>query len=128
MALVNFHSLKEEKGKQFYFISKPQKKITEGLGHTYDPQTTGIWVWARKHPRNPQLTILFFDTEGCDSPHIPPAYDWSLNAIALVLSNYFIYQSKGDITNSSSERSFFLIQYKKKKVNLKNKKKGCHLF
>lgn len=40
-----------------------------GLGHFMDPQTTGLWIWSRPHPRNPDLDVILMDTEGLDSPH-----------------------------------------------------------
>ena len=48
----------------------------------------------RPHPRNPDLTVLLLDTEGLDSPHVPPFYNWCLSAVALLISDYFVYQSK----------------------------------
>lgn len=75
-----------------------------GLGHYMDAQTTGFWVWARKHPRNEDLTVILMDTEGLDTPHIPQWYNWALAALALLVSSFFIYQSKGSIDSSATDR------------------------
>jgi len=44
------------------------------------------------------------DTEGLDSPHIPQWYNWTLAALAVLVSSYFIYQSKGSIDSSATDR------------------------
>uniref|UniRef100_A0A6B2KW57 GB1/RHD3-type G domain-containing protein n=1 Tax=Arcella intermedia TaxID=1963864 RepID=A0A6B2KW57_9EUKA len=81
-----------------------------GLGHYLDPQTTGFWIWARKHPRNEDITIVLMDTEGLDSPHIPQWYNWTLAALAVLVSSYFIYQSKGSIDSSATDRLAVILQ------------------
>ena len=30
-----------------------------GLGHTLDAQTAGIWIWLRRHPKDPELVVCF---------------------------------------------------------------------
>eukprot|EP00736_Rhodelphis_marinus_P005367 Rmarinus@m.9770 len=74
------------------------------LGHYLDPQTTGLWFKIREHPRNPDLTVLLVDTEGLDSPHVPQWYNWCLSAVTLLISTYFMYQSKGSIDASAIDR------------------------
>ena len=32
-----------------------RKTFGFGLGHTMDAQTTGIWIWLRRHPRDEDL-------------------------------------------------------------------------
>jgi hypothetical protein len=75
-----------------------------------DPQTTGLWVWDRKHPRNPDLTILLVDSEGLDAPHVPAHYNWTLSAIALLISSYFIYQTTGQIDSHTTERLSVILK------------------
>jgi hypothetical protein len=70
----------------------------------------GLWVWSRGHPRNPDLTVLLQDSEGLDSPGIPQHYNWTLAAVALLVSSYFIYQSKGAIDSHSSGRLGVILQ------------------
>jgi len=81
-----------------------------GVGHAMDPQTTGLWVWDRKHPRNPDLTILLVDSEGLDAPHVPAHYNWTLSAIALLISSYFIYQTTGQIDSHTTERLSVILK------------------
>jgi hypothetical protein len=72
-----------------------------GLGHTMDAQTTGIWIWLRRHPRDEDLVVCFADTEGLDTPHISQSYNWMLSSLALLISNVFLYQSKNSIDSRS---------------------------
>jgi hypothetical protein len=81
-----------------------------GVGHFLDAQTMGLWVWSRAHPRNPDVTVLLQDSEGLDSPGIPQHYNWTLAAVALLVSSYFIYQSKGAIDSHSSGRLGVILQ------------------
>eukprot|EP01118_Nematostelium_gracile_P001306 TRINITY_DN11346_c0_g1_i1.p1 TRINITY_DN11346_c0_g1~~TRINITY_DN11346_c0_g1_i1.p1 ORF type:complete len:538 (-),score=148.97 TRINITY_DN11346_c0_g1_i1:39-1652(-) len=69
-----------------------------------DPQTTGLWIWAKFHPRDPENVVIMMDTEGLDSPHIPQWYNWTLSALAILISSYFIYQTKGSIDSNSVDR------------------------
>ena len=43
-----------------------------GLGHTMDAQTTGIWIWLRRHPRDEDLVRalernMFFESRCLES-------------------------------------------------------------
>ena len=75
-----------------------------GLGHTLDAQTAGIWVWMRKHPKDPSVCVCFADTEGLDTPHIQQSYNWMLSSLTLLISSVFLYQSKSTIDSSATER------------------------
>ena len=46
---------------------------------------------------NPDLTLLLLDTEGLDAPHVQQSYNWALSAMALLISDVFIYQTRGMI-------------------------------
>lgn len=35
-----------------------------GLGHSLDAQTTGLWIWLRRHPKDPSIVVALMDTEG----------------------------------------------------------------
>ena len=75
-----------------------------GLGHSLDAQTTGIWIWLRRHPENPEMVVCFADTEGLDTPHVPQSYNWMLSSLALLISNVFLFQSKNSIDASATDR------------------------
>lgn len=74
------------------------------VGHYMDPQTTGIWIRVRPHPRNKDITVLLLDTEGLDSPHVRQDYNWILSAFVLLISNAFVYQTKGSIDANAIDR------------------------
>mmetsp|Transcript_10745 Transcript_10745/g.20169 ORF Transcript_10745/g.20169 Transcript_10745/m.20169 type:complete len:818 (+) Transcript_10745:182-2635(+) len=73
-------------------------------GHNMDPETTGLWVKAKPHPRLNDVTLVFIDSEGLDSPHIPQFYNWALSALTLLISDVFLYQSRGSIDARNVDR------------------------
>jgi len=75
-----------------------------GLGHYMDAQTTGLWIWTRPHPRDQDVTLILMDTQGLDTPHIPQSYNWMLSALALLISSFFIYQTKVSIDSNAVDR------------------------
>ncbi|KAJ1472540.1 guanylate-binding protein [Baffinella frigidus] len=80
-----------------------------GLGHSLDAQTTGLWIWLRRHPKDPSIVVALMDTEGLalrplDTPHISQSYNWTLSSLALLISNVFMYQTKSSIDSSATER------------------------
>eukprot|EP00928_Gymnodinium_smaydae_P033435 TRINITY_DN23955_c0_g2_i2.p1 TRINITY_DN23955_c0_g2~~TRINITY_DN23955_c0_g2_i2.p1 ORF type:complete len:1015 (+),score=152.55 TRINITY_DN23955_c0_g2_i2:96-3140(+) len=79
-------------------------------GHFMDPQTYGVWVWPRPHPRRPGHTILLVDSEGLDSPQVPQHYNWLVSAVTLMMSDVFMYQTKGSIEQSSAERLDMILK------------------
>jgi Guanylate-binding protein, N-terminal domain/Guanylate-binding protein, C-terminal domain len=81
-----------------------------GLGHSYEAHTTGVWCWARPHPRKPNTVLLLCDTEGLDSPHVPPSYNWTLSALALLMSTLFVYQTHSQIDAAAVDRLGVILQ------------------
>ena len=81
-----------------------------GLGHYMDPQTYGLWMWVRPHPRKPDQNVLYIDTEGLDAPLVSPFYNWSLSALTLLISDLYVYQSKGCIDSSSVDRLAMILR------------------
>eukprot|EP00656_Telonema_subtile_P012164 TRINITY_DN16107_c0_g1_i6.p1 TRINITY_DN16107_c0_g1~~TRINITY_DN16107_c0_g1_i6.p1 ORF type:complete len:838 (-),score=235.25 TRINITY_DN16107_c0_g1_i6:424-2937(-) len=75
-----------------------------GVGHTMAPHTMGVWARVRQHPRNPAVSMLLLDTEGLDAPHVHQSYNWALSAVALLVSNVFVYQSVVSIDKAAIER------------------------
>jgi hypothetical protein len=70
-SLLLYSSTGNQRGGKSTLLNLMHSRQTSGfgLGHSYDAQTTGFWVWARKHPRNEELTVILMDTEGLDTPH-----------------------------------------------------------
>lgn len=80
------------------------------VAHYMDPQTHGIWVWPKPHPRRAGVTVLLVDSEGLDSPHTPHHYNWLVSAITLLMSDVYMYQTKGSIEQSSAERLDMILK------------------
>lgn len=56
-----------------------------GLGHYMDPKTHGLWAAIRPHPFNPEMKVMYLDTEGLDAPQVDAFYNWSLSAVTLLV-------------------------------------------
>merc|ERR1719421_2005243 len=80
------------------------------VGHYLDPQTTGLWCWMRAHPRDASRTVLYVDSEGLDSPHVPQHYNWLLSALTLLITDVYMYQSKGSIEQTTAERLEIILR------------------
>ena len=64
------------------------------LGHTFDPQTFGIWMGTTALECDDYVIVLL-DTEGIDGVLATAANDAQLLVLTLLLSSYFIYNSLG---------------------------------
>ncbi len=73
-------------------------------GHTLDPETTGLWARLRGGERGDGPAVLLIDSEGLDSPHVPPFYNWALAALTLLVSDVYLYQSRGSIDARTVDR------------------------
>ncbi|GBG32190.1 Guanylate-binding protein 1 [Hondaea fermentalgiana] len=73
-------------------------------GHAMDPETAGLWIRLRRDPEDEHGWLVMLDTEGLDSPHVPQFYNWCLAALALLVSDCFLYQSRGSIDARSVDR------------------------
>lgn len=80
------------------------------MGHYMDPQTFGLWIWPKPHPRKPGTSIILVDSEGLDSPHVPQHYNWLISAVTLLMSDVFMYQTKGSIEQSAADRLDMILK------------------
>ena len=70
--------------------------------------TKGIWVWGKPMATHEVDYILVLDTEGLGDPKKGDTkHDASIFALALLLSSYLIYNSKGTI----DDRTLRELQY-----------------
>jgi len=81
-----------------------------GIGHYMDPKTHGLHFWSKPHPRQPDMTIIYLDTEGLDAPHVDQFYNWTLSAVSLLISDVYMYQSKGSIDTGSIDRLAMILR------------------
>ncbi len=72
------------------------------LGSTVEAKTKGIWIWARDHPQVKDCVLILIDTEGLpDSKDNVTKHDIWIFVLAILLSNIFIFNSKGTTDNDS---------------------------
>jgi hypothetical protein len=72
------------------------------VGSTVNACTKGIWLWgAPKHLEEKGLDILFMDTEGLGSTSRSSNQDTKIFSLALLLSSYFVYNSRGVIDGNA---------------------------
>ncbi len=72
------------------------------LGPTVQSKTKGIWTWVTKHPRFPDRALVLIDTEGLADPEkADSTHDIWIFSLAILLSNIFVFNSKGAIDNQS---------------------------
>jgi hypothetical protein len=70
------------------------------LGGSVDSCTRGIWMWDTpiKHKnKHGDFNLILLDTEGLGSPDRNPQDDNKIFALSLLLSSYFIYNTKSVI-------------------------------
>ena len=82
------------------------------LGHKMDACTYGIWVSAKtiKHPHKDDTVILIFDVEGTGFHQAENHNDMQLMVITLLISSYFIYNSKGTFDASALDEIKFVTE------------------
>ncbi len=72
------------------------------LAGTLQAKTKGIWIWMGDFFDNPDRVLILLDTEGLDDPEIGDAsHDMNMFALTLLLSNVFIFNTKGTIDAKS---------------------------
>ena len=92
-------------GKSFLLNRLMGKQDGFPLGSTVQSKTKGIWGWISRHPRFPDRLLLLLDTEGLSDPEKANAdHDIWIFSLALLLSNVFVYNSKGVIDNDALEK------------------------
>jgi hypothetical protein len=80
------------------------------LGHTFDPQTLGIWVGTTVL-KGAEFTILLMDTEGIDSVFAKSRDDACVLVLTVLLSSLFIYNSMGVPYHSDLEKMRYAASY-----------------
>lgn len=67
------------------------------LGHTMDPETTGIWMWDTPIPFHlkdgKEVTVILLDTEGVDAYNASDHGDNQIFVLSVLLSSLLIYNS-----------------------------------
>ena len=91
------------------FILSSILNTTKGfeLGLTTESCTKGIWMWdtpIRHKNDHGEFNLILLDTEGLESPQARPKRDEQLFILSLLLSSFFIYNSKNVIDRESIKK------------------------
>ncbi|KAF0699953.1 Aste57867_9503 [Aphanomyces stellatus] len=92
-----------------YLLNQLLGRTTEhtmfGVGGTVNAMTKGIWIWGQPvdDGTKSNKTIIFMDTEGLGSAQRSQTQDTRIFALALLLSSFFIYNSRGVIDANAIE-------------------------
>lgn len=77
------------------------------VGPTINPCTKGLWVWNKtmksKQPDGSELDVVVVDCEGFGGMDENSDHDSKIFIFALLLSSFFIYNSKGTIDERALE-------------------------
>lgn len=74
------------------------------VGSTVNACTKGIWIWSQpSFDTEKNIYVYYMDTEGLGSTSRSSTHDSRIFAIALLLSSYFIYNSRGVIDGQALE-------------------------
>ena len=99
------------------------------LGSTVQSKTKGIWGWISRHPRFPDRLLLLLDTEGLSGPEKANAdHDIWIFSPALLLSNVFVYNSKGVIDSNDALEKLHMVSELRIKSGGEEEGKEFHAF
>jgi hypothetical protein len=74
------------------------------VGHSVSACTKGMWLWSEpKYDAERDCHIFFVDTEGLGSTSRSSTHDSRVFALSLLLSSFFIYNSRGVIDGQAIE-------------------------
>ena len=74
------------------------------VGSTVNACTKGIWLWSEpKYDEDKHSSTFFIDTEGLGSTNRSSTHDSRIFALALLLSSFFVYNSRGVIDGQAIE-------------------------
>ncbi|XP_008583407.1 PREDICTED: interferon-induced guanylate-binding protein 2 [Galeopterus variegatus] len=98
-------------GKSYLMNKLAGQKKGFSLGSTVQSQTKGIWMWCVPHPKKPKHTLVLLDTEGLgDVEKGDNQNDSWIFALAVLLSNTFIYNSMGTINQEAMDQLHYVIE------------------
>jgi hypothetical protein len=70
----------------------------------------GIWIWSEpSYDPEKNIYVYYMDTEGLGSTSRSSTHDSRIFALALLLSSYFIYNSRGSAPPPAPPPSPFLF-------------------
>ena len=90
-------------GKSYVLSRLLGKSNAFDLGHTMDAKTFGIWMGTSVLECDSYVIVLL-DTEGIDACTASGQEDTRIFVLTLLLSSYFIYNSKGVVNKSDLDK------------------------
>ena len=90
-------------GKSYVLSRLLGKSNVFELGHTMDAKTFGIWMGTSVLECDSHVIVLL-DTEGIDACTASGQEDTRIFVLTLLLSSYFIYNSKGVVNKSDLDK------------------------
>lgn len=77
------------------------------LGHSFDPETMGIWLWVvpekYRDAQGREFTVVLLDSEGIDAVSAEGINDHAIFTLSVLLSSVLIYNSVGVPTRTDLE-------------------------
>ena len=66
------------------------------VGSTVNACTKGIWIWSEPaYDEEKDIYVYYMDTEGLGSTSRSETHDSRIFALSILLSSFFIYNSRG---------------------------------
>ena len=90
-------------GKSYVLSRLLGKSNAFDLGHTMNTKTFGIWMESSVLECDSHVIVLL-DTEGIDACTASGQEDTHIFVLTLLLSSYFIYNSKGVVSKSDLDK------------------------
>ena len=95
------------------------------VGPTVNPCTKGLWIWGKPimgldSQGTSKIPILLIDTEGFGAFDEDQNHDIKIFTLAVLLSSYFIFNSRGSIDENAIQSLSFVINLSKN-IQLKGK-------
>ena len=95
------------------------------LGHSFDPETMGIWMWVvpekYRDDHGREYTVVLLDSEGIDAVGAEGINDHAIFTLSVLLSSVLIYNSVGVPTRTDLEvleYPFYLLKQIEKASNV----------
>ncbi|XP_068721947.1 guanylate-binding protein 2-like [Montipora capricornis] len=95
------------KGKSYILSRVFDQPNVFPLGHSFEPETMGIWMWVvpEKYCDNTgrEFTVVLLDSEGTDAVRAENVNDHAIFVLTVLLSSVLIYNSVGVPTRTDLE-------------------------
>lgn len=100
------------KGKSYILSEAFDQPGVFPLGHEFDPETMGIWMWIvpekYKDKSGQEVTVVLLDSEGVDAAFGEGREDNQIFTLTVLLASVLIYNSSGVPTRHDLESLHFI--------------------